>query len=331
MYGYLNFVMLGTSAGARFCETLNANDPSGNAGDLRMGSIIPNIIQPVTKPVRCFTGQNQFVWFGWSAFDTTSTGLGRMDLTNFVAEFTPAYASDLMVTSQAEVISMDWFGAGTTFNGNMTPTNGPVFVVKGVGVYGPASTYVASGYVDGGYYTYNIPDQKIGMFYDVKPSQPMPTGTSFSGSIAIDQGAFQPLGGISAGGSIYALPVPQLEGEYLEPMVTLATTNTANTPTILRTTLKAWPAVVCSEEISLVLLLWEQVEVNDQQRFIDPYDALQFIRSLWQSQQVVLYQEGPISVNVVVDEYDWLPHARRDDQDGGFQGNLIVYLKTLSG
>ena len=329
LYGYLNFVLMGTSAGARFCETLNANDPSGNAGDLRLGAIVPDLVDPMTAPCLCFCGQNQFVWFGWSNYDSGSTGLGRMDLTNFTSEFTPAYTSDLMASAQGQITSMAWLGAGVTFNGTMTATNGPVFVVQGVGLYGPASTYVAAGTIDGGYYTFGLPDNKIAMLYDVKAQYPL--DGSFGATLAVDQGAPVSVGSVSTWPTS-ALTVPQLTGEYLEPVLTItAGSGNTTTPTILRTVLKALPAVVSGIEISAVLRIWEHIEEQDREYWFDPYAEYARFTQYYTTQQIVTYQEGPFVTQVTVDEIDWLPHARRDDQDGGFQGNLIVYLKTLSG
>src|SRR5690606_22764098 len=68
---YLGFILLGTSKGARFC-TVNS------AGDLTIGSLIPT-----SNPVQCFEGQGEFIWFGWTGYDGTHGGLGRMSLRNF--------------------------------------------------------------------------------------------------------------------------------------------------------------------------------------------------------------------------------------------------------
>ena len=52
--------------------------------------------------------------------------------------------------------------------------------------------------------------------------------------------------------------------------------------------------------------------------------------ALYQSQQVVIYTEGPFSAEVTIDALDWLPFGPYN-QDAGFQGNLVVYARTLSG
>lgn len=347
MFAYLNFVLLGTSAGARFCQTLNANDPSGNAGDLRLGSIVPNLTQPMTAPCKAFTGQNQFVWFGWTNYDSGSTGLGRIDMTRFTSPQTPAYASDLMATTQGAVISADWLGSGATFNGQMTPTDGPIFAVSGVGVFQVSNTYVAEGILDQGLTTFGIPDNKTGVYYYVKPQLPL-QGT-IGAALSVDQGAFQSLGTVATAPPMPQFTIPQLQGEYLEPQVQLfpstnivydsstlydtaaAYDGTNATPTVLRSTLKAMPNVVAGILISVVLSVFETVTVEGIEHFFDPYVEYAYMTNLYQTQKIVVYQEGPFSAEVIVDSLDWLPWKKRDDEDGGFQGLLTVFLRTLSG
>ncbi len=43
IFSYLNFVFVGSNLGIRMCRTIEAYDPSGNAGDLEAGAIQPNL------------------------------------------------------------------------------------------------------------------------------------------------------------------------------------------------------------------------------------------------------------------------------------------------
>ena len=79
MFGYLGYVMIGTNKGVRVA-TSDAN------GDLVIG---PTLETP--EPVRCFTADGRFVWYGLTNFDGTSGGLGRIDLSELVGVNEPAY------------------------------------------------------------------------------------------------------------------------------------------------------------------------------------------------------------------------------------------------
>jgi len=65
--------------------------------------------------------------------------------------------------------------------------------------------------------------------------------------------------------------------------------------------------------------------------FLDPYKEYAFLEALRQSQQVVSYVEGPFQASVTVDMLDWLPERRRNITQGGYHGDMVVYLKTVTG
>ena len=140
LYGYLNYVFVGSNLGIRMCRTIAAYDPTGNEGDLEAGPLIPGLFPPgpVNSPVYAMTANNRFVYFGWNNYDSFSTGLGRCDLCTFIDTQAPAFASDLMVNLQGTITSMDW----------CTINNQPIFVVQGQGVYTGTDTFVESGYHD---------------------------------------------------------------------------------------------------------------------------------------------------------------------------------------
>jgi hypothetical protein len=78
--------------------------------------------------------------------------------------------------------------------------------------------------------------------------------------------------------------------------------------------------------------MWDVEEVYGQDVYFDPYVEKQFLENLRETQTVFTYVEGPYtSQYTTVDEIDWLPQKRRDMiVEGGFEGNLIVYMKTWS-
>ena len=103
------------------------------------------------------------------------------------------------------------------------------------------------------------------------------------------------------------------------------------TPTLNRWTLKALPGIPSGILISAVLLMYEPYEVDGQIVYQDPYVEYEFLEGLRQSQTVVSFVEGPFSALVTVDALDWLPERRRPVSQGGYHGDMVVSLKTLSG
>lgn len=164
MRSYLGFVFLGTSRGLRMAT----HDASGN---LTYGPLIPD----ANVAVRALEAQDNFLWFSWTNYDGTSTGLGRIDLRTFTAELRPAYASDLMATAQGNVLSI------------ITHGDKRVFAVSGSGFWSEKTTYVASGVLTCSKIQYRIPEKKIAKLVDVNSD--MSDGTITPG-IAPSTGVF---------------------------------------------------------------------------------------------------------------------------------------------
>ena len=94
---YATIVVMGTSKGVRVAEW------STNTLGL---TIQAAITQP--GPVKCLVGYQEFMYFGWTNFDATDTGVGRMDLskTTSVHSVVPAFASDVMAVRQGDVLGV---------------------------------------------------------------------------------------------------------------------------------------------------------------------------------------------------------------------------------
>lgn len=324
---YLNYIFVGTNLGVRMCRTLAAYDPLGAAGDLEAGPALPNLIAPgpVPLPVKAMIANNRFMYFGWSNYDASSTGLGRMDLSAFIDAQTPAYASDMMVTGQGEVVSMDW----------CTINNQPIWSVSGQGVYTSSGTYVPSGYVDSGFVSYGIPDDKVLMAGDIGTISPqqgtviMGIGTDANNNVvqAVGQQNSSSSGGTS---NQSVFPIAQIRGEqYIVRMTLVRDPVTSKSPILHRWTIKALPAITAGTTISVVLDLFGVTNNAGQDTYIDPYAEKAFLENIRKAQLVVPYVEGPYSTLATIEEIDWLPFKQRDaTTEGGYQGDCIVYLKT---
>jgi hypothetical protein len=322
LFAFVNYILMGTSLGMRFCQTLGLIDPSGqDTGLLKIGPIIPNLQELTTKPVRCFTANQRFVYFGWSNYSASSvlatdtcTGLGWLDIANFTGDQTPAYSSNLMVSGAGEITSLDWFNGA------------PIFTVSGKGVYTAASTYVASGNIYSGYIGFRIPDQKILIAYSVDTTS---VSGSVTASINQDDETNYSLGTNTGATNLFS--VPQIYGELFETDLTLNATSSNTVPTtVRRATLQSFPAITAGKFIITALRFWDQIETKAGRRQMNVYSELAFMENLRQNQSVVTYQEGTNTWSVVVDEIDFVEYEPSSLPTGGFIGICMVTLKTAS-
>jgi hypothetical protein len=513
---YLNYIFIGTNKGIRMCETLNALDPVGNTGDLKSGPLTPNITQIPSLPVTAIVGNDRYVYWAWNNYDDESTGIGRLDLTTFIDNLSPAYASDLMVdgsvatdgtggitwldwdpftntplmslnnatldsgglsatytdndytditstplttavsgalsttasnlvvastsnfslqggqftlthlstftsstvtytgisgssltgctiatgtqavssgdkllgaynvfnftgyhnfaqnnkiiTTNASDSTFNFAGAGvpvrfvnnlvnttkfyvstntlaglnaTTATGvtaTITGTDSYVFSGVTTDAYGTPISTVPDGEIYSGIITYGIPDNKNAVSIDVGINNVQDTLLSSGVDFMISTDNADPLdiGSYYGTATKATLPFTQQFGEQYEITTTLTAAQNASTlnrtsPKLNRWTLKALPGIPSGIMISVVLLMYEPVEMDGSTVYLDPYQEYEFLENLRQSQRIVTYVEGPYTANVTVDMIDWLPERRRRTEQGGFHGNMVVYLKTITG
>lgn len=363
LYAYENFVFVGTNLGIRCCRTISQYDPSGNAGDLVSGPLLPNLTQPIQAPwepyignfVSGIVGYGRFVWFVWPQMNfngTTYWALGRLDLGNFVAELQPAYASDLTVV--ASVTSKD---AHHTLN--WCPlTNGPLMCVPSTGLYtqdynvsiANATKYVATGYLRSGRLTWDMQDNKTVAQANLKSGlanfyAPFDAaGGSITLQVAYDGGAFQSLAPLAP--MIQANPptlvAPLTPAEEIEIQVVLTAGSVSHAddsrPFLNRYTIKALPNVVSGIYIFAALQLYQENEMEGWTDFTDPYAEYLYLENLRLAQTIVDYKEASamtgatqFAAKVVVNELYWMPEQLRDTADGGYEGVLVATLKTIVG
>jgi hypothetical protein len=328
---YLNFIFIGTNLGCRMCQTLAAYDPTGNQGDLRAGAIVPNITQPVTSPVTGFTANGRYVYFTWNNYDTTSTGLGRMDLENFIDALTPTYASDLMLPGSG-TISLDWDpinqGPLMSIQGNQGINQGGVWLID-------KSSFVDSGYVESGFIAYDLPDDKVAMSL---VSQVLPPR---SGTITAAMSVDQPLSQNFEDVGLQSVPLPskidwklhQLRGTQFQVRFTLTASMTEPeviSPILGNWTLKSYPAISTGIDITCVLIMTREVVEKDLLRPFDPYLEYEYLEDIRQNQEVVQYVEGTFVRNVILTSLDWLPNLEQiGGPYSGYNAYLIVNMESL--
>lgn len=295
---YLGYLIVGTSKGVRFCT----NDQYGY---VTVGGLIET-----GQPVYDSEGQDRFVWFGWGNYDSVSSGLGRMDLSQFTSTLTPAYASDLMATTQGATLSV------VTFNDKR------VFTVSGVGLFVETTTAVSSASLDSGLISHGIIDRKVASFIDAR-LESLASGSVISLGLAVDSGDFDTHGVTSIDG---AKNTEEFfigsEGRNFE--IRISFTNAVTCTGVL---LRSYPAPTRSTKFSVPVKLFDTVDVADQDWHGNPALDFSFLSNLHKKQLPFIYKEGDVSYTVVMDDYTWLPEKR--SAISGFQGTFVAQLREI--
>ena len=304
MAEYLGYLILGTDLGVRFAAV-------DDAGNLTIGGLIET-----PNPVKCFEPQDRFVWFGYTNYDSASTGLGRLDISEFTSPLTPAYASDLMATGQGTVQSV------------VTWQNTRVFSVNGDGVFKEnTASHVTSGVLTTGKVTYEIIDPKVAVFMDALHE---PVAGTIQLEISPDSEAYINAG-IHTTLNITAPPSQFLngvKGSDFEIRITL-TESGSTSPVLNRWTLRSYPAPIRLSKWRVPVLIYDALSINGQDYPFDAQDEYQALIDLHNDQNVFVYQEGDVSYSVVMDDYTWLPEKK--SAVGGYQGTFVADLRQIAG
>lgn len=308
LYGYLGFLVIGTSKGVRFAT-------AGASGDLTLGALVPT-----PGPVYCLDAADRFVWFGWSNFDLTSSGLGRFDLQVISDGLAPAYASDLMATAQGTVRGMALVGSRR------------VFTVDAVGVFVESTgAKVDTGYVTSGQIGYGISDAKVPLAVDLKHA-PLPAGTSIVVSLSLDRAGATTIGSSATTGSVgpaESISTGSRRCEEAELTITLNASAGVG-PTLNRWTLLSYPAPVGASIFVLPLILATTVRTfRDTEYAMDPAVEYEFLRALNRSREVFTVQVGPATFDGTLEEFTWLPERLTPDQRF-WDGTFIAKIRRIT-
>jgi hypothetical protein len=306
LYGYLGYIIIGTETGFRFCST----DGEGN---LVIGPLVE-----IGASVGTMAGIGKYVYFSWTNFDATSTGIGRMDISVFISTNQPAYASDLMATAQGTVVAIHEFN------------NKPLFTVAGQGVYIPHTTnLVSSGYLRSGIYRWGVPDAKFIPKLDLRC---LPLAGSVTLSIASDGGAFHDFTTLSTE-NVKEKTFDGLEDKIFEAeiKVTLARSSGATTgPTLTRWMARAYAAPLRSQIFSVPILMHHKLSVQGREYWQDVDVELGYLRDLVDNPRVITYQENTETFAVVVEnvqmQIQQLSYAHKENDH---EGTAIVVMRSV--
>jgi hypothetical protein len=303
IYSYLNFIILGTNKGVRVCSA----DSSGN---LVAGSLIET-----GKDVTCFTAEDRFVWFGWENYDGTS-GLGRLDFSNFTSANTPAYATDLMYGSSNNAVI-----------GVATKDGKRVFSVSGEGVVAEdAAVLVSSGTIETGSYRWGIPDRKFVAKVDTRSE---PLKGSITSYMALDNGVYSNLGVWSTSDDVENT----LDGSSQKTIQAsfkfeLKPLSGNESPVLTRWMCRAYAAPFRSQVFSIPVLLHRKVRVGNKDYYYDTADERQSFDDLIASPRIITLQLGELTHTVIVEDVEEIPV----DSSGNvwdFEGTLVVTMRSV--
>jgi hypothetical protein len=302
--GYLGNILIGTNKGVRYCNT----DSNSN---LVAGALIPT-----SGSVQKFTSNDRFTWFTWSNYDGVSTGLGRLDLSVFIAPNTPAFATDLMYTSTADVLNV------VTFNEKHC------FVVSGVGVIAEDSdNLVASGTIETGLYQWGIPDRKFAPRVDIRVE---PLAGSVSAEVQVENSGYTSIGTHEdANDTEHTFLAPESKFITAGYRFTLTRGSATTGPTLIRWMSRAYAAPARSRLISVPVLLHERHNINNKDYYFDVALERDLLEELVANPTIVTYQEKDDEFSVIVEDCRWIPRLVSGN-DWLWEGTMVVIMRTIT-
>lgn len=305
MFGYLGYVMIGTNNGVRVAT-------SDSNGDLVIGPTLET-----TDPVRCFTADGRFVWYGWTDFDGSSvTGLGRLDLSELVGVNEPAYASDLMASTTGDVQAV------VNWNGKR------LFTVAGAGVYYESTDLASEGYIDTGTWRWGIPDRKFVAFVDFRTE---PLNGDITMSCNLDNAGYEALAPFETQGATeksFDGPETGFGEAAFKVTLTRDSTDATSGPVLTRWQVRAFPAPRRSELFSIPVLLHRKISRFGRDYYIDVMNELSYLRGLIDDARIVSYQEGYTSYRCVIENVEWTP-IDAGEKPWEYDGTAVVTLRSL--
>lgn len=317
---YLGGILIGTNKGVRYAT-------ADNNGDLTVGAYIAT-----GGAVNQFTAEGRFVWFTWSNFDTSSSGLGRIDLSSFTGSVSlytssnvPAYASDLMATDVVDSKTVDVNGTVTSC---ITFGSKRIFSISGKGVFAESTELVESGYIETGTYRWGIPDRKFVAKFDIRSTPLYGTITPY---ISLDSGEF-----VSMPGHIESLDTESVatgpQGKFIEAKFKLLLTrksgSTTDGPTLTRWMARAYASPARSQVFRVPLLLHNSLTIKGVEYFMDVNQELSLLRDLVTNPRVINYQENTETFSVVVEDLEFQV-LDGYQQSWNLEGTCTVTMRSI--
>ncbi len=305
IYGYLNFILIGTNNGVRFAV------PDTN-GNLEIGALLET-----SGEVLSFEGQGPFVWFGWTNYDATHTGLGRCDLRTIVGGVAPAYATDLMANDQGGITSIV-----------TDPTlDRRIFANVASGIYVETGNKVPSAEINSGYITYDLPEEKEARFVDVRYRDLRGSDTVY---LSTQDGNFQFLRTNTSLDYEKRIPAGNLIGDMheIKHVFTRSATDPTVGPILTRHTLKSQVKVNMGAFWFLPLTLAsEELTQAGNERHRNVLEEFTYLSDLAGAKATVELKILSATYSVTIEDVQYVP-SHENDSDTFFNGTLIVKAKV---
>lgn len=322
---YLGFVFIGTDKGVRMAQP-NAN------GDLLLGPIIPT-----NDPVKCFEGQDRFVWYGISSMDATYSsvqndqanvfptgqvcGLGRMDLSQFtVTSLTPAFANDLAAPEES----------GKTVQSVVTYLGKRVYAINGGGVYYESDVLMPGGWLSEGFMSFSVEDLKTGLYQQAK-WLPGCAGKIYF-DIAFDSTGYGRYGEITISNNIRSdnLSLHGVQFSRMKPRYVLTRCSIDNTvgPIMTRWEMRSVAVRGQSSRWELPIMLHDEIEIDSVKYVRDVNRDFDALMSLVESGIIFVFQESGRSYQTVARDFVW--QAEKLSSNGrGWQGVYTLVVEEV--
>lgn len=339
---YQGIMLLGTSRGLRIGTITNnglAYGPYfGTGNDNNNGYGVTN--------VQDFAAIGERVYFTWANYTpavagfASASGLGHINLARFSEPLIPSYASDLMHAGDSASYAVYAWGAAD----NAYPDIYRVFGTN-TGLYiNTRKKPVAAGYLVSSKYRFGTAEKKLIASLDLRHDL-LATGDSVAAALIVsddnnvsgtttDIGASSQLATSSPATPFAAHSLPAETVQVLltltRPAVGTACRNDSR-GFVFRWTLRAALTPYRQDEILVPLILFDAVDTNDeygQDTYYDTLAEFQFLKSLESDRQVVAYQEGAATYQVVVDRVIVKPYSWNNGKTF-FNGTVYVRLLTV--
>ena len=276
---YLNGVLIGTNKGVRFAT-------ADSDGDLTTGALIST-----GANVNSFTADGVFVWFTWSNFAASTSGLGRLDLSTFTAINVPAHASDLMAPVGGTVTSAGTFDSKR------------LLAISGEGLYAESTDLVSTGSITTGIYRWGIPDRKFVAKFDLRSTPLAGTVTPY---ISSDTGAYTSMTAHNIASATEAVATgPQAKFIEASFRLDFVRGSVSTGPTVTRWMARAYASPARSQVFKVPLLMHHNLVLNGIEYYLDVENELLLLRNLVTNPRVVNYQENTETFSVVVEDLEF--------------------------
>ncbi len=320
--GYLGkALVIGTSKGIRLAAITD------ETGSLEVSSLIVGADQGLNNPVKSIELDGDYAYFGWTKYDGTYSGIGKLDLS------TTAFSSHLMYAIQGDVTSIAQFGGRLLFSVTNLAGSDHSRLIKE-----HATDYVGTGELETGEIRFGTFEVKTLRYFDA-----MLKGT---GLLDVDlkkdiTGDYVSIAGgweadTEVTDRVYGIIEQNMEQDIsrCELKMTLKTTTATATPKLLEWRVRGEPKVKGRYRYYVPIMLYDTMIANSGQTFgYAGYsqEKLNELMEVYRSGKIIQFQDpgshlpnGTPSVTVRIEDLQFKSWAAPSGYEGPGGIALIV-------